>query len=373
LPFEDKPILVFWETTRSCLLSCLHCRASAITKPLPGELTGEEGEQLIDQVTGFGEPYPTIIFTGGDPLQRHDLFELMDYAARRRIGFAVSPAVTELLSHEALLRIKKAGASSISISLDGACNETHDMIRRKPGTFDKTIDTIKDALKLGINVQVNTAIMKQNLLEIPRIFSLIRRLGVKTWELFFLIRVGRGAELEDLTPSECESVCRFLVLASRYGMVIRTVEAPFIRRVARQMTEREEGWDDALFDRLRRTLGELEGGPSSPSTIRARGTLDGDGIIFVAHDGSIYPGGLTPFQLGNVKTDKLVDVYRDSPVLRRIRSRKFDGRCCACEYREVCGGSRARAYSYYGDLLASDVACLDSDTGIQAVSRGQLQ
>jgi AdoMet-dependent heme synthase len=345
-------------------LSCLHCRASAIIEPLPGELTTDEGRELIEQVIGFGEPYPTIIFTGGDPLQRRDLFELMAYAAKKRISFAVSPAVTDVLTDEALLKIKNVGASSISISLDGASRATHDTIRQKAGTFDNTIKRIGDALKMGLNVQVNTAIMKQNLHELPQIFSLIRRLGVRTWELFFIIRVGRGAALEDLTPLECESVCRFLVRASCYGMTIRTVEAPFVRRVAKQMTERVDGGDDTMFDKLRRNLVEQEGEPTSPSTIRARGTLDGDGIVFVAYDGSIYPGGLTPHGLGNIKTNDLSDVYRKHPLLGRIRRREFEGYCSICQYQEICGGSRARAYSHYGDALASDPACVYSEPNV---------
>jgi AdoMet-dependent heme synthase len=203
--------------------------------------------------------------------------------------------------------------------------------------------------------------MKQNLHELPQILSLIRRLGVKTWELFFLIRVGRGDALEDLTPLEYESVCRFLVHASSYRMTIRTVEAPFIRRVAKQMIEKGNGKDDTTFDELRSKLVELEGEPASASTIRARGTLDGDGIVFVAYDGSIYPGGLTPCGLGNMKTSSLPDVYRSSPVLGRIRKREFDGYCGICQYKEICGGSRARAYSQYGDPLASDPACVYSE------------
>jgi AdoMet-dependent heme synthase len=364
LPFENKPILVFWETTRSCPLSCLHCRASAITEPLPGELTSDEGKRLIDQVAHFGEPYPTIIFTGGDPLQRQDLFDLMDYAAMRKIRFAVSPAVSALLSQEVLLRMKRARVSSISISLDGAVEETHDRIRRRPGTYNKTIETIRDALALGINVQVNTAIMRQNLIELPKIFSLIRKMGVKTWELFFLVRVGRGAELEDLAPSEYESTCLFLIHSSRYGITVRTVEAPFIRRIAKQTPETEEGSRDALLDRLRGDLEKLEGEPTSASTIRSRGTLDGDGIVFVAYDGSIYPGGLTPYKLGNAKTDDLASVYQHHPILRGIRGRNFKGHCGICDYREMCGGSRARAYASYDDPLASDPACLYTSPNI---------
>ncbi|MDH2899985.1 MAG: TIGR04053 family radical SAM/SPASM domain-containing protein [archaeon] len=353
--FESKPLLVFWETTRACNLSCVHCRASAITEPLPGELSTIEGMKLIDQVASFGKPYPTIIFTGGDPLKRKDLFELISYAARLGIGFALSPAVTDLVTPEILCKVKSLGASSISISLDGASHETHDSIRGREGTFEKTVETIQTAVRMSLNSQINTSIMKRNYQELPQIFRLIRGLSIKTWELFFLVRVGRGTSVQDLTPEEYESVCNFLYDASRYGIIIRCVEAPFIRRVAAERNERGSNRDCAEYQELR---AQLEGQPMTQSTIRPRGTLDGDGIVFVAYDGAIQPGGLLPVELGNSKNDDLVEVYRSSELLRRIRQRDFKGYCGACEYKEVCGGSRARAFSYSGDPLSSDPACL---------------
>ena len=257
-------MLVFWETTRACSLSCIHCRASAITEPLPGELNHEEGLRLIEQVTSFGRPYPTIIFTGGDPLRRKDLFDLMSDASASGINFAVSPAVTELLTHDALLGIKHSGASSISISLDGSNERTHDAVRRNLGTFRRTLEVIEDAVQIGLGIQVNTAIMKQNLNELPEIFHLIKNLGVKTWELFFLIKVGRGGGVEDLTPEECESACNFLYDASCCGMTIRTVEAPFIRRVAKQRVTLEEDWNSVQYQRLRTELHKFERGTAIP-------------------------------------------------------------------------------------------------------------
>src|SRR5208283_3796609 len=148
--FSEKPVLVFWEMTRACLLSCVHCRASAIKEPLPGELTTEEGVLLIDQVASFGKPSPIIVFTGGDPLLRKDLFELLSHAADAGVRFALSPAVTELLSYDALKRIKEAGVSAVSVSLDGACAQAHDSIRRIEGTYQRTVQAMKDAVSLGL-------------------------------------------------------------------------------------------------------------------------------------------------------------------------------------------------------------------------------
>lgn len=355
--FSEKPVLVFWETTRACLLSCVHCRASAIKEPLPGEVTTEEGFRLIDQVASFGRPSPTIIFTGGDPMLRKDLFELLSHATKAGVRFALSPAVTPLLNYEALKRIKEAGATSVSLSLDGASAATHDSIRGEPGTFDRTVQAMKDAVSLGLNPQINTAIMRRNYRELPTVFRLIRSLGVKTWELFFLVRVGRGSEIDDLTPEQCESVCNFLYDASYYGVVVRCVEAPFIRRVVKQRNQLGDYWNDEDYLAFRSELLRTVGEPGDRSTLNTRGTLDGDGIVFIGYDGSIHPGGLVPVDIGNVKTDNLVEVYRGSDLLRNVRGRRLLGPCGTCEFREVCGGSRARAYSFYGNPLSSDPAC----------------
>ncbi|MHB1868880.1 MAG: TIGR04053 family radical SAM/SPASM domain-containing protein [Nitrososphaerales archaeon] len=359
--FHSKPILVFWETTRACPLSCVHCRASAISDPLPGELTFNEGLNLIDQIASFGKPYPTMILTGGDPLMRKDLFNLMAYASKIGVNFAASPAVSNLLTFDTLQRIKHAGATSISVSLDGATSETHESIRRIEGTFDRTMETILKARDLGLPIQVNTTVMKRNLHELPAIFHLIKTLGIKVWEVFFLIRTGRGSDQYDLTPYEYQSACNFLYDASHYGLIIRCVEAPFIRRVIK---ERLAGTvsdlsGDETYSKLRTDLLELEGAHGqSSSTLGLRGTLDGDGIIFVGHDGTIYPGGFVPVAIGNVRQDRLVDVYRSSELLMNIRARKFSGFCGECDLREICGGSRARAYSGQGDPLSSDPACI---------------
>ena len=357
LDFSRAPRLVFWETTRACGLSCIHCRASAIPQPLPGELTKDEGLRLIDQVAAFGPHPPVLVFTGGDPLRRPDLGDLLAHAHAQGIKTAVSPAVTDLLTEDVLGRLRERAVSSISLSLDGATSRTHDGIRRKEGTYERTVEAMKDARRLGLGVQVNTAVMRGNVEELPGVLHLLRTLGIPTWEVFFLVQVGRATNALDLTPDEYESVCNFLYDASRYGVVVRTVEAPFLRRVAR-MREREAYWNAPLYRALRSDLLAREGVPEKASTVGHRGTLDGDGILFVAHDGTVQAGGLLPMALGDVRTDALPTLYRQDRALLRIRRREFGGLCGACAFRDLCGGSRARAYAHTLDPFASDPACL---------------
>lgn len=355
--FNRNPVLIFWETTRACLLACVHCRANAIREPLPGELTCDEGKRLIEEILSFERPYPTIIFTGGDPLMREDIFDLINYASGKGIRFGISPSVTELLANK-LKTIRELNPSSISFSLDGASHYTHDSIRRVQGTFEKTIEAIRDALALGLNVQVNTVVMKSNIIELPRIFRLIDELGVRTWELFFLVKTGRAASVDDLTPEEYESACNFLFDASHYGVIIRCVEAPFIRRVVAQRREHGDYWRDELYLTMRDELLKMKGEPTAESTIRSMGTLDGDGIIFISYDGNVYPGGLLPVTLGNIKEDSIVNIYRSNELLKKIRARELKGYCGVCKFRYICGGSRARAYAYEGDPLGTDPACI---------------
>lgn len=364
--FDQRPVLVFWETTRACDLSCIHCRASAITEPLPGELSTEGGKRLIQQVASFGKPYPIMVFTGGDPLKRKDIFDLLKYATSFGLPSAVSPAVTPILTYDTLRKMKEVGVSAISVSLDGASAVTHEGVRRQAGTFERTVDTVRMAKEIGLRLQVNTTVMKNNYLELPRIYSLINSLGVRAWELFFVIKVGRGSTVEDLSPTECEAACNFLYDCSLRGMTIRTVEAPYIRRIAEQRRNDHEydySRDDLylslcnltnVFEGRRDTLRVNDG----RSSLARSGTLDGDGIIFVSYDGTFCPGGLLPFALGNQSSgNNLVDTYRNNGLLKMIRERRFSGPCGKCSFTTICGGSRARAYSYTGDPLASDCSC----------------
>lgn len=289
---------------------------------------------------------------------RKDLFELISHAKDHGVQFAVSPAVSRLLTDEVLVRLHDAGVSSISISLDGSNPATHDAIRGTKGIYGLTLERIRAAIRLGVNVQINTAIMEANVHELPQMLHIVKGLGVKIWELFFLVRTGRGSEVGDLTPAQYESACNFLFDASHHGLVVRCVEAPFIRRVASRRRSEGAYWHDEAYLSMKEELSALDGRGDSPSTLRPKGTLDGDGVVFVGHDGSIYPGGLLPVLVGNIRGGGLVSAYRQSPLLNSVRERKYNGACGACDYVHACGGSRARAYAYFGDPLASDPACL---------------
>ena len=369
LNFDERPILIFWEMTKACLLKCRHCRAEAIPEPLPGELSTEEGEELIDRIRGFGEPYPVLILTGGDPLMREDLEEIVRYATESGLRVGIAPAVTERLLNS-LGMLSRYGIRFISISLDGM-GETHDYIRGIRGHFETTLEVLRRLTEGDWIPQVNTLVSKESVTDLPDVANLLMGMGVRIWELFFLIKVGRGIELTDLSPQEYEDVVHFLFEVSKYGMEVRTVEAPFFRRV--YLTRRNDGLNGEeedyvervaeryglgnLYRRLTKRLIELMGPPQREPSMRSAFTRDGYGIIFVAYNGDVYPSGFAPYRLGNVRSDDIVKIYRENEVLRRIRQAEFGGRCGICEFRHVCGGSRARALALRGDILEEDPAC----------------
>ncbi|MGZ8696611.1 MAG: TIGR04053 family radical SAM/SPASM domain-containing protein [Gaiellaceae bacterium] len=357
LDFGRRPILVFWETTRACMLACRHCRASAIPEPLPGELSTEEGERFLESLTGFGRPFPVLVLTGGDVLMRADLLQLVRRARGLGLPVAVSPSATERLQPSMLAALRQAGVKAASISLDGASAQTHEGLRGVEGHFAATLEAMRLLRANGFTVQVNTVVRPENVEELPAIAALVEAAGAKIWEVFFLVRVGRGVQLAELSPAENEDVCHFLVDASRYSFVVRTVEAPFFRRVVAWRQEGRVCETGHLYERLSRRLRGLLGEPQGDSRAQTKGTRDGNGIVFVSHDGDVCPAGFLPLSVGNVRQESLVDLYRESPLLGEIRAARFHGRCGVCEYADLCGGSRARAYAASGDPLGEDPAC----------------
>ena len=354
--YSQRPMLVFWETTRACLLACRHCRASATPDALPGELSHAEGFALIDQVAGFGKPAPILVLTGGDCLLRPDLFALAEYASSLGLPVCLSPSVTPALTPELIDTIAAAGIRAVSVSLDGASPATHAGIRGVPGHFEATMAAIRSLAAAGLTVQVNTTVMAANLTELADIAALVAGAGARIWEVFFLVQTGRGTATAAVSAAEHEEVCHFLVDAARHGMIVRTVEAPFFRRIAAARRAGAAPPGGALYQRLADRLGALLGPPAWPSAHTAP-TRDGKGIVFVAHDGEVYPAGFLPIGLGNVRTTSLRSLYRDTPLLRSIRAAEFTGRCGRCEFADLCGGSRARAYAASGDPLGEDPAC----------------
>ncbi|MBI4416560.1 MAG: TIGR04053 family radical SAM/SPASM domain-containing protein [Euryarchaeota archaeon] len=354
--FRVRPLLVFWEATRACPLACRHCRASALTDPLPGELATGEAERFLESVADFGRPSPILVVTGGDPLARADLLPLLERARDLGLRLALAPAVSDALSESVLSRLAELGVSAMSISLDGE-GPAHDRIRGVPGHWGKTCAAIRTAIDAGLRVQVNTCAMRDNGHQLPAIFARVRGLDAAGWEVFFLIRQGRGTGVEELTPEECEACAHFLYDAACRGLTVRTVEGPFFRRVVRQREAGAPPPDNALYRTLTATLQDCAG-PPGECLAHTAGTRDGNGIAFVAYDGTIHPGGFLPIPCGNVRTASLRDVYVDHPLFRDLRApERFRGRCGACEFRDLCGGSRARAFHRFGNPLGEDPAC----------------
>jgi len=340
--FDAAPRRVYWEVTRACDLACRHCRAEAAPEPDPGELNPAEGRWLLDGLARFGTPLPHLVLTGGDPLKRADLFPLMETA--RALGFAVSvaPSGTPLLTAEEIRRLKAAGVDAISLSLDGSDAARHDGLRGVPGCFRRTLAAAGECGAAGLPFQINTLVSEETLDDLPAIHRLASALGALRWSLFFLIAVGRGGVLRPITAEACERLFeRLLDLAGTAGPVITTTEAPHFRRVALERARR-----DAHGGRPQRAVGH------------AAGIRDGNGIMFISHTGEVHPSGFLPLSAGNVRTSDPVALYRDSPLFRALRRPDlFGGRCGRCEYRDACGGSRARAWAFSADPLAEDPLC----------------
>lgn len=363
--YEERPLLLFWEMTKACPLACAHCRAHAQHVAMPGEMSTDEAKRFLDDCLGFGSPAPILVLTGGDPLARPDFFALLEHAHAIGLRTALAPAVSPALAGEPLDRVKALGVNAISISLDGARPETHEGIRQVPGHFARTLDTLADLVARGFMVQVNTTVMRRNADELADLAVLLKRLGVHVWEVFLLVHVGRGTAVEELAPDACEDVMHLLVDAACYGFVVRTVEAPFFRRVVGWRADADPAADPAerfalgpLYRRLATRLRAELGPPTTHPKATSAGTRDGNGILFVGHDGAVCPAGFLPLPLGNVRTRNVVAIYRKDPVLRAIRRTEFSGRCGVCEYRAMCGGSRSRAFAAFGDPLAEDPACV---------------
>ncbi len=363
LDYAQRPMLVFWETTRACLLACKHCRASATAEALPGELSSDEGFELINQVAAFGRPYPILVLTGGDCLLRPDIFELVEHATRLGVPVALSPSVTPSLTPGMIERIAASGVKAVSISLDGANAETHEAVRGIPGHFEKTVEAIRSLTEAGLTVQVNTTVMRSNVNELAEIAKIVSDAGAQIWEVFFLVQMGRGIVTEAITPDEHEEICHFLYDASQYGFIIRTVEAPFFRRIVANRIDGESAPESPLYSGLSERLVSLMGPATGKMRAHTTATRDGKGILFVAYNGDIYPAGFLPKSLGNVRDHPIAEIYRNNLLLREIRSSNFSGRCGYCEYADLCGGSRARAFATTGNALGEDPACIYQPEG----------
>ncbi len=342
--FDQSPMLVIWEVTQACDLACVHCRASALSERNPRELTTEQGYRLLDEIRSFGEPL--MVFTGGDPLKRPDLYDLIRYSVKIGLRTNVTPSATPLLTNEAIQRFKDAGVTRMAISLDGPDAETHDAFRGIPGTFDRALVALRFARDIGLDTQFQTTVTKRNMHRLDEMAEIAKEVRTKMWSLFFLIVTGRAAETDDLTAPEYEEVFRFMYELSKTAQFgIKTTEAMHYRRYVAQRI-REEG---------RAAENEAAKGVAW----RTAGVSDGKGFVFVSHTGEVYPSGFLPLSAGNVLTDPLTKVYRESDLFVSLRdTSQRHGKCGLCEYVKVCGGSRSRAYAFTGDYQGEDPRCV---------------
>jgi radical SAM protein len=310
----------------------------------PRELNFEEGVALLRQIVDFGDPLPQLILTGGDPLQRADLFDLIDEARKLGIGVSITPAATPALTREVLVKLKEHGVEGLGLSLDGSTAQHHDSIRGVPGTFDRTMQAIRWAQELEMPLQVNTLASAETAGDVPAIYELLKPYAVTRWSLFFLISVGRGKVLQPLSPEDGEKLMAWIYETSRIApFTVATTEAPSYRRVALEQM-RGAGMTGEQIKRS--------------GAYRGFGIRDGHGIMFVSNTGDICPAGFLPLVAGNVRQDRVADVYRNAPVFRSLHDpAQFEGRCGYCEYHALCGGSRARAYGATGNALAEDPFC----------------
>jgi radical SAM protein len=346
LVFDRAPQRVYWEITRACSLACRHCRAEASPCADPQELSHSEGFALLERLAAFGEPKPHVILTGGDPLERADLFELIAHAQSVGLAVSVSPSATPRLTPAVVRAFVDAGVQAISLSIDGATAERHDALRGVPGTFARTMEAARAAREARLAVQVNTLVSAETVDDLPRIHELVVDLGVPRWSLFFLVTVGRGAVLESIDADRAERLLEWLADLPRGAAfpIVTTTEAPHFRRVA-------------LGRRLLASSGE--GHAAREARGRAGyGIRDGNGVMFISHTGDVSPSGFLPVAAGNVRTHDVVDVYRSAPLFVALRQASgFHGRCGVCRFRAICGGSRARAFLATGDPLGEDPLC----------------
>ena len=323
--FSVAPLTVAWEITRACPLRCVHCRADAQHRRDPGELTTEEGVDLIHQAAEMG--VKVFVITGGDPLARSDAFDLVSASAATGMHTGFSPSVTPRLTAEALGRAAAAGAQSIHLSLDGAGASTHDGFRGVDGSFERTLAAMEVVAGLDARLQIGSSVSRRTVTDLPAMVPLLAG-RVDLWSLFFHVPTGRGQAEDMLGAQEHEDVLHWLATTD-FPFMVRTTASPTFRRVLVQL-----------------------GNPPGP------GVNDGNGFAFVSHLGEVCPSGFLQLAAGNVRDRPLAHWYRDSELFRSLRDPdRLEGKCGRCNFKTLCGGSRARAWALTGDPLAADPTC----------------
>ena len=369
MDFDQRPFTVIWETTRACDLACAHCRAEANPRRSAGELTFAEARTLVQCIKAFGAPYPLFILTGGDPAKRSDIFDIIAYARGEGLRVAMTPSATPLITRDAVRRFTDAGLVRLGLSLDGKKPLTHDRFRGVAGSFTHTLQILDWCREAGLETQIHTTVTRHVLDDLPAIAEMIGQRGIKLWALFLLIAVGRAARPQirrlNLNARQFESLFHWLYdLTKSAPFDVTPREGYHYRRVLLQRRAAELGVtaEDLLANAEKKewTPTELASSTQATRIVRAPlGVNDGKGIIFVSHQGDVQPSGFLNLIGGNVRSESLMNIYQNSPVFLRVRDYSLiKGKCGVCEFKNICGGSRSRAYAITGDPMRSDPYCL---------------
>ena len=351
--FTQNPFIVIWETTRACQLACRHCRAEAIKHRNPNELTTAEAYGLIDQLVEMDRPL--FVLTGGDPMERADLVDIVSYSSRRGLPVSITPSATPKVTFERMKALKEAGLARWAFSIDGSTPEIHDRFRGIRGTFDLTMEKISYLKQLRIPLQINTTVSQHNVEDLPAIAELVGRLDTVLWSVFFLIPTGRARLQDMLSPEGHEKVLEWLYqLSGNVAFDIKTTEGPQYRRVRMQ----HAAADTNVAAASATGAGATAHGEARDMSRSMRPVWDGNGFLFVSHVGEVFPSGFLPLAVGNLRQQPLADIYRDSPILQNLRNPdKLRGKCGYCEFNRICAGSRARAHALTDDYMESDPFC----------------
>ncbi len=335
--------LVAWETTRRCNLTCKHCRAAAEDHVYDNELTTEESFKLLDQIREVGNPI--IILTGGEPLLRDDIFDIAAYGDKIGLRMVMAPNGT-LLNEENVARLKASGIKRISVSLDGATAASHDAFRGLEGAFDRAVNGIKTAKFADLEFQINTVITKTNLDEIPAILALAEELGAAAHHIFLLVPTGRGKYIVDtaIDAKEYEETLNwFYDQREKTTLQLKATCAPHYYRILRQRAKQD---------------GKKVSFETHGLDAVTRGCLAGTGFCFISHVGRVQTCGFLDVTCGDIRTEHFKDVWENSKVFNELRDfNNLEPKCGICEYKQVCGGCRARAYEATGSYLAQEPLC----------------
>jgi radical SAM protein with 4Fe4S-binding SPASM domain len=350
----DPHPIVQWELTRLCDQHCRGCPSGASEQPDPNELSTYEAYKTVDQIAAL-RPRELII-TGGDPLEREDVYQIVDYARRRGLDPALVLTPARDLTFDAIAKLRRNGLTRAVFSIDGSTAAIHESVHAVPGTFARTLEAMRWAESAGLRVEVNTLVLRSNADDLEAIAALLRPLGISRWNVHFLVPTGGSRELEMITAAEVERVFETLEeIRAREQFPLRIVEAPHYRRFRVQRILVSRLASDGL------DWGDFTGYETAEDGAREvlESALDGTrSFVYVSHAGDVRPSEFAPHSAGNLRYRDLGMIYRGSDLFVALRNPdNLIGKCRHCEFRILCGGSRARAYAMTGNLFGSDPLC----------------